>query len=96
MKISKDEVKRIARLAKLEFEDDALVAMQHDLERIVGFVEKLAEVDVTGVAETAHVQDMANVFRDDKVGKQLSNEEALANAPSRKMGYFSVPKVIRS
>lgn len=92
--ISLDEIRHLAALAKLRFSDDELAAMKHDLARIVAYVEKLAEVDVEGVPATTHVLDLTNVFRDDKAGDWLTQEEALANAPAKKHGYFSVPKVI--
>lgn len=93
-KISLEQVKQVAALAKLSFEDEQLEAMRADLSKIVKYVEKLNELDLEGVPETAHVLDLTNVFREDEAEKWLSQEEALANAPVRKKGYFSVPKVI--
>ena len=94
MAITIEEVKRIAELAKLAFDDQSLEEMARDLERIVGYVEKLKELDVSEVPETSHVVEMKNVMREDEVERWLSNEEALGNAPASKQGYFSVPKVI--
>ncbi|MFQ5632349.1 MAG: Asp-tRNA(Asn)/Glu-tRNA(Gln) amidotransferase subunit GatC [bacterium] len=92
--ITFEQVKHVAALAKLEFREDELQAMADDLSKIVQYVEKLNELDLENVLETAHVLDLTNVFRKDQAKKWLSQEEALANAPARNKGYFSVPKVI--
>lgn len=92
--ISRKEVLKVAALAKLEFDENALAEMARDLEQIVGYVEKLQELDVDDVPETAHVLPLVNVLREDASEPWLTNEEALANAPQRRDGFFSVPKVI--
>ncbi|MDQ7053687.1 MAG: Asp-tRNA(Asn)/Glu-tRNA(Gln) amidotransferase subunit GatC [candidate division KSB1 bacterium] len=94
MAITLDDVKKVAALAKLEFDEVELQAMQQDLEKIVSYVEKLKELDVDDVPETSHVLNLHNVMREDRARTWLSNEEALANAPEKKQGFFSVPKVI--
>lgn len=94
MAITIDDVKKVAALAKLEFDEAELQVMQQDLEKIVSYVEKLKELDVDDVPETSHVLNLHNVMREDRARTWLSNEEALANAPAKKQGFFSVPKVI--
>ena len=94
MPITLAEVKHVAALAKLSFTDDELTKIVKELDAIVGYVEQLKELNVDDVPPTAHVLDLHNVFRDDKVEPWLTNEEALKNAPAQKNGYFSVPKVI--
>ncbi|KAA3618172.1 MAG: Asp-tRNA(Asn)/Glu-tRNA(Gln) amidotransferase subunit GatC [Calditrichaeota bacterium] len=94
MTISIEDVKRTAKLARLEFSDDELKNMTKEMGTILGYVEKLNELDLNDVPETAHVLQLSNVFREDEVKPGLSNEEALANAPRVKKGHFSVPKVI--
>lgn len=94
MRITVDEVRKIAVLARLEFDEKSLESMARDLDNIVGYVEKLDELDVSEVPETAHVLQLTNVLREDKVQPWLTNAQALANAPVGKKGYFSVPKVI--
>lgn len=94
MPITLAEVKHVAALAKLAFTDDELAKIAKELEAIVGYVEQLKELNVDSVPPTAHVLDLHNVFRDDKVEPWLTNAEALQNAPAPKQGYFSVPKVI--
>jgi len=94
MPIALAEVKHVAALAKLSFTDEELAKIAKELDAIVGYVEQLKELNVDDVPPTAHVLDLHNVFRDDKVEPWLTNEEALQNAPTQKIGYFSVPKVI--
>jgi len=94
MPITIEEVKQVAALAKLSFNDDELAKIAKELDEIVGYVELLKELNVDDVSPTSHVLDLHNIFCDDKVEPWLTTEEALQNAPAQKMGYFSVPKVI--
>ena len=94
MPITLAEVKHVAALAKLSFTDEELAKIAKELDAIVGYVEQLKELNVDDVPPTAHVLDLHNDFRDDKVEPWLTNAEALQNAPVQKQGYFSVPKVI--
>lgn len=94
MPITLAEVKHVAALAKLSFTDEELAKIAKELDAIVGYVEQLKELNVDDVPPTAHVLDLHNVFREDKVEPWLTNEEALQNAPAQKKGYFSVPKVL--
>ncbi|MCI0617875.1 Asp-tRNA(Asn)/Glu-tRNA(Gln) amidotransferase subunit GatC [bacterium] len=94
MPITIEEVKHVAALAKLSFSDEELAKIAKELDAIVGYVEQLKELNVDEVPPTSHVLDLHNVFREDKTEPWLTTEEALQNAPAKKMGYFSVPKVI--
>lgn len=94
MKISEEEVKHIANLAKLNLSDDEVQKYSKDLGNIASFVEKLNEVDVTGVEPTAHILDIKNVFRKDEVCSVFGREEILKNAPSKEAGCISVPRVV--
>lgn len=94
MKISEDEVKHIASLAKLELSDSEVEKYAKDLGSIAEFVEKLNEVDITGVKPTAHILDIKNVFRKDEKKESFPREEILKNAPSKDAGCISVPKVV--
>ena len=82
MKIDKSTVDRLARLSKLEFSENEKVEMVEDFKKIVGFVDKLKEVDTEGVKPLIYVnEDVTNVLRNDEVKGMLSREEALQNAP---------------
>ncbi|MDZ7267342.1 MAG: Asp-tRNA(Asn)/Glu-tRNA(Gln) amidotransferase subunit GatC [candidate division KSB1 bacterium] len=94
MSISIAETRHLAKLAKLSFSEEELARLARELEAIVGYVQQLEELDVEHVPATAHVLDRCNVFREDCVAQDNSAEEILQNAPARKLGYFSVPKVI--
>ncbi len=88
------DVKYVAHLARLSLspEEEQMIGAQ--LGSILGYIEKLKEVDVTGVEPTAHAFPLVNVARPDEVRPSLSNEEALRNAPARANGLFIVPKIV--
>jgi aspartyl-tRNA(Asn)/glutamyl-tRNA(Gln) amidotransferase subunit C len=94
--VTKEEVKHIAGLARLEFDEKELDGFTGDLNNILGYIDQLKEVDVAGVAPLESINEdvESNVFRKDEVGPSLSREEALKNAPKAADGYFLVPKVI--
>ncbi|MDZ7261839.1 MAG: Asp-tRNA(Asn)/Glu-tRNA(Gln) amidotransferase subunit GatC [candidate division KSB1 bacterium] len=94
MAITLKEVETVARLAKLHFSEEEKEKFTHQLAEIVTYMEKLNELNTDEVEPTSHVLDIKNVFREDKVEPWLTQEEALANAPAKKQGFFSVPKVI--
>ncbi len=94
MEVNKQLVDKIATLSKLEFDDTTKEDIRKDLERVIGFVDKLNEVDTTGVEPLIYVNDEVNVLRDDIVKQVISKEEALSNAPTKDSDYIKVPKVI--
>jgi len=94
MSISDKKVKELAHLARLEFNDDEKIAIKGDLDRIIGFCDKLKEVDTEGVEPLIYLSNEQNVLREDKVGDMLTKQEALKNAPLADSDYFKVPKVI--
>lgn len=94
MAINTEDVKKVAKLAKLEFRPEEMELIARQLDEIVGYVEKLNELDTSSVEPTSHVLDLKNVFREDTVFDWITPEEALMNAPVRNQQYFSVPKVI--
>lgn len=94
MAITIEEVKHLAKLAKLRFDEEDLPKIAKELDAIVGYMEQLNELDVAEVPATSHVLDLYNVFRADKIAQENTAQEILQNAPAQKKGYFSVPKVI--
>jgi len=94
MKISKEEVKHIAMLSRLELNEEEIVVYQEQLSRILDYIEKLNEIDTTLVEPTSHVIELKNVFRDDNVKNSISRDEALKNAPDPTDKFFRVPKII--
>ena len=94
MKISEEEVRHIAGLARLKFTDEEVSLYTKDLASIVEFAEKLNEIDVSNVTPTAHILDIHNVFRKDEVSKSYDREKLLQNAPTKAAGCISVPQVV--
>jgi aspartyl-tRNA(Asn)/glutamyl-tRNA(Gln) amidotransferase subunit C len=91
MKITRDEARRIADLAHLEFDEVGLDRMAAEMSKILTYIDQLAEVDVSGVAET---QAAATPLRDDVPHTPVDRELVARNAPAWKDGFFLVPKVI--
>ena len=94
MAVTRSEVLKIAELAKLQFSEADLDAFTAQFQRILGYIEKLKEVDVSGVEPTAHAFPLVNVTRPDEVRPSLSHEDALRNAPAQANGLFIVPKIV--
>ncbi len=93
MALTLEEVRHVAQLARLHLEREELITMQQQLSDILGYVDMLQEVDVTGVPPTAQVTDVVNVVRPDVVQPSLPVEEVLAAAPNREGDYFKVKPV---
>ncbi|WP_390622048.1 Asp-tRNA(Asn)/Glu-tRNA(Gln) amidotransferase subunit GatC [Numidum massiliense] len=93
MSISKEEVRRVAELARLTLSDAECAQFQEQLNEILHFAEKLNEVDTEGVPPTTHVLALKNALREDEVKPSLPRETALANAPDAQDGQFKVPSV---
>lgn len=96
MSVKKDEVKHIAKLAKLEFTEDEMGKLTHDLNEILEYVEKLNELDTENVEPLSHPIEGSNVFRNDELQRSVEIEQALKNAPDATHEYFKVPKVIKN
>jgi aspartyl-tRNA(Asn)/glutamyl-tRNA(Gln) amidotransferase subunit C len=94
MSISRQDIEKVALLARLQLTDDELSKMTVELAQIVGYVDQLGEVDTDGIEPMAHAIEMANVFRDDIVAESLPRDEALANAPHRDERGYLVPAVL--
>lgn len=96
MGISKKDVDKIAGLAKLELSEEERERYASQLDSIVAYVEKLSEVDTTGIEPLAHVNDLMNVWREDKSRSSLSEEEVFKNSPKHDKEFFLVPKVLKT
>ena len=94
MKISRQEVEHVAKLARLELSEQEKEKLTDQLSNILTYVEKLNELDTKGIEPTAHVLDIKNVMRDDVAATSLPQERALANAPDKAAGHYKVPKII--
>jgi aspartyl-tRNA(Asn)/glutamyl-tRNA(Gln) amidotransferase subunit C len=88
------DIKYVAHLARLHLTTDEEKKLGAQLGHILGYIEKLKELDVTGVEPTAHAVPMVNVTRMDEIRPSLANEDALRNAPAKANGLFIVPKIV--
>jgi aspartyl-tRNA(Asn)/glutamyl-tRNA(Gln) amidotransferase subunit C len=95
MTIDEQTVDKIAHLARLELAADEKQEMIKDMNKILGFMDKLNEVDTTGVEPLVYMTDEPNVLRDDLVKQDITHEEALQNAPLHDEQHFLVAKVIK-
>jgi aspartyl-tRNA(Asn)/glutamyl-tRNA(Gln) amidotransferase subunit C len=95
MEVTDGMIENLADLSRLQFNDAEKVEIKKDLQRMISFVDKLNEVDTTGVQPLLHMTDEMDVYRDDKISGSMSKELALANAPLTDGNYFKVPKVIK-
>ena len=85
----------LSRLAKLKFDEQAAEKMKGDLDKIIGFVNKLSEIDTEGVEPLIYLSEEVNVLRVDEIKHGVSQENALKNAPQKDSDYFKVPTVLR-
>lgn len=88
------DVEHIAKLARLQLSDSEKALFGSQLTNILGYVEKLSELDTASVDATSHVLDISNVMRDDKVRPSLEVADALQNAPDHTDKFYRVPKII--
>ncbi len=94
MSIDTETARKVAKLARIAVEDDALPALADDFNRILGFVEQLNEVDVDGVEPMVSVTPMRLKRREDVVTDGDQPTKVLSNAPDAREGFFAVPKVV--
>jgi len=95
MEVTDALVDKLAHLSRLEFDAAAKESIKNDLQRMISFVEKLDELDLTGTEPLLHMSDNVNVLRNDEVTGSVSREAALENAPAHDDKFFKVPKVIK-
>jgi len=88
------DVKYVAHLARLALTPEEEQKLGDQLGHILGYIEKLKELDVTNVEPTAHAVPLLNVTRPDELRPSLSHDEAMRNAPARSNGLFIVPKIV--
>ena len=94
MKVSLDEVRRVAALAHLELDEAAEERLRGHLEEILAYVEQLNEVSTEGVAPAGGAVETAGVMREDRAAPSLDTSAALANAPESGQGHFKVPRIL--
>jgi aspartyl-tRNA(Asn)/glutamyl-tRNA(Gln) amidotransferase subunit C len=95
MKISEDEIEKMAHLARLDIDDGQKEAMSGQLSHILDYIDKLKDVDVEGVIPSSGAAFFTNVLREDLLGKSPGPEVTLANAPERDEDFYTVPRVVK-
>ena len=93
-KLTEDQVRHVAKLARLHLSDDEVSAFRGQLDAILAYVAQLEELDTSEVSALAHCLPVKNVLRADVVRASLTNDQALANAPQRDGEFFAIPKVL--
>lgn len=93
-KIDKEQVRKVAKLSRLELTEAEVEEFTGQLSTILGYVEKMNELDTDNVEPLAHCLPISSVFRQDGVKASLGTEKALANAPQRDGEFFKVPKIL--
>jgi len=94
MTIDEETVEKIAHLARLELTGEEKLHMIEDMNKILGFMDKLNEIDTTGVEPLVYMTSEVNNMREDVVKQEITHEDALLNAPKHDDEYFLVAKVI--
>ncbi|MBS1752760.1 MAG: Asp-tRNA(Asn)/Glu-tRNA(Gln) amidotransferase subunit GatC [Ferruginibacter sp.] len=95
MEVNDALIDKLANLARLKIEDSERESVKTDLQKMIQFVEKLNELDTTGVEPLLHVSSNVNILRADVVKGNISRNEGLKNAPLHDEQFFKVPKVIK-
>jgi aspartyl-tRNA(Asn)/glutamyl-tRNA(Gln) amidotransferase subunit C len=95
MNVNDELIDKIANLARLEFNSEEKEDIKSDLQQMIVFIDKLNELDTTGVEPLLHMSENINVLREDEVSGTITREEAFRNAPLHDEQFFKVPKVIR-
>jgi aspartyl-tRNA(Asn)/glutamyl-tRNA(Gln) amidotransferase subunit C len=95
MEVNDQLIAELAELARLEFNAEEKSGIKSDLQRMISFVEKLQEIDTTGVEPLLHMSEATNVYREDVVSGSIDRSTGLLNAPDSDGVYFRVPQVIK-
>ena len=96
MSISHDDVKYVAKLARLRFGPQEIDRYADQLSSILGHISKISELDLSRVEPTSHVLKLTNIFREDVITPSLGQEEVLANGPEVEEGAFKVPPILEA
>ena len=93
-KLTEDQVRQVAKLARLNCTEEEIAAFTRQLGEILNYVAQLEKLDTSGVEPLAHCLAIQNIFREDLVATSLTSDQALENAPRRRGGFFELPKVL--
>ena len=88
-------IDKLAHLSRLEFGEEEKQEIKNDLQKMIGFIDKLNELDTSGVEPLLHMSENVNIFRKDEVTGSISKEDVFKNAPLHDEQFFKVPKVVK-
>ena len=94
MQVTEELIRKLADLSRLEFSNEEKKNIREDLQKMIGFVEKLNELDLENIEPLTDVVKVSNVYREDEVQGTLDKADALRNAPFHDGNFFRVPKMI--
>jgi aspartyl-tRNA(Asn)/glutamyl-tRNA(Gln) amidotransferase subunit C len=95
MEVNDALIEKLAHLSRLEFNEEEKEELKGDLEKMIGFFDKLNELDTTGAEPLLHVSENVNILRKDEVKGEIDKEKVFKNAPLHDNEFFKVPKVIK-
>ncbi len=95
MEVNYELIDKLSLLARLEIKPEEKDKLQSDMKELIGFIEKLQELDTTGIEPLMHLTEEINVLRDDEIKGSVTRKEALENATLKNEAFFMVPKVIK-
>jgi len=95
MKLERDQIEKLAHLARLEFSSSEMDEMMDDMDKMLGFVDRISELDLKGVEPLIYMNPELDKLREDKAELKISKDEALKNAPNRDSDYFRFPRVLK-
>jgi len=93
-KIDQAQVRKVAKLSRLDLTEEEIEEFTGQLSALLDYVAKMNELDTTNIEPLAHCLPISNIFREDKVKESLGTEKTLANAPQRDGEFFKVPKIL--
>ncbi|HUZ61473.1 MAG TPA: Asp-tRNA(Asn)/Glu-tRNA(Gln) amidotransferase subunit GatC [Hanamia sp.] len=95
MEVNDSLIQKLANLSRLEFNEEEKQEIKIELEKMIGFIDKLNELDTKGVEPLLHISENINIFRKDEVKGEVSKDDVFKNAPLHDDEFFKVPKVIK-
>ena len=94
-KVDNKLINDLSALARLNFDKETIKEIKSDFDKILEFVNKLSEIDTKGIPPLIYLSEEVNMLREDEIDDQLSQQDALKNAPNKDSDYFKVPTILR-
>ena len=95
IKVDHKLIDSLSKLAKLKFDEKSAKKMKSDLDVILGFVDAISKVDTDAIEPLIYMSEEINILRDDEIFSEVSQQDALKNAPQKDSDYFKVPTVLK-